>query len=163
MHPIVIYASSTGNTEKVALAIAEALQCPVTQLRQFDDYGTPFTPERWIKFDLFLLGSGIFAGHFSSKIKEFMESLAPKLDRKTFGFFCTWAGRGTSAADAVQELKKIAEKSGHRLIPKSFACYGRTMWVFHAHSPTIEDLAKAKEWAKYAIDIVLNTTPPRDS
>ncbi len=155
MRPVVIYASSSGNTEKVALAIAEALQCPTIQLRQVDDNGSPLTPERWKNYDLLLLGSGIIAGKFSQKVKEFVEILAPRLDRKTFGFFCTWAGRGTSARDAVRELKEIAQQHGHRIIPKSFACYGQTMWVVHPNCPNAEDLVKAKEWAEYTISSFL--------
>jgi len=48
-------------------------------------------------------------------------------------------------------MKEIAQRHGHRIIPKSFACYGQTMWVVHLNSPTADDLAKAKEWAEYTI------------
>jgi len=92
MRPVVIFASSSGNTEKVALAIAEALQCPAAPLRQVNDHGTPLTPERWQTYDLFLLGSGIIAGHFSEKIKEFMETIAPSWSERPSVFSAR--GRG---------------------------------------------------------------------
>jgi flavodoxin len=160
MRAVVIYASQSGNTKKVALAIADALQCPATQLQPVDDHGTSFTPTHWENYDLFLLGSGITVGHFAQKIRAFVETLAPQLKQKTFGFFCTWAGRGTSARDAVRELKDIAEQHGHHIIPKSFACYGQTMWVVHPDCPNAEDLAKAKEWAEYTITTFLGKNPP---
>ncbi len=162
MRPVVIYTSSSGNTEKVALAIADALQCPANQLRQVDDNNNPLTLKRWENYDVLLLGSGVYAGHFSQKLREFVETLAPQLQQKTIGFFCTWAGRGSSARDAVRELKDIAQPRGHRIIPKSFACYGQTMWVVHPNCPNAEDLAKAKEWAEYTISAVFKKNVTED-
>ncbi len=151
MRPVVIFTSSSGNTEKVALAIADALQCPATQLQQVDDLVSPLTLKRWENYDVLLFGSGVYAGHFSQKMREFMEIIASQLEQKTIGFFCTWAGRGTSARNAIRELKDIAQQHGHRIIPKAFACYGQTMWVVHPNCPNAEDITKAKEWAEYTI------------
>ncbi len=162
MRPVVIYTSSSGNTEKVALAIADALQCPANQLRQVDDNNNPLTLKRWENYDVLLLGSGVYAGHFSQKLREFVETLAPQLQQKTIGFFCTWAGRGSSARDAIRELKDIAQQRGHRIIHKSFACYGQTMWVVHPNCPNAEDLAKAKEWAEYTISAVFKKNVTED-
>ncbi len=162
MRPVVIYTSSSGNTEKVALAIADALQCPANQLRQVEDDNNPLTPKRWANYDVLLLGSGVYAGHFSQKLREFVETLAPQLEQKTIGFFCTWAGRGTSARDAIREMKGITQQHGHRIIPKSLACYGQTMWVVHPNCPNAEDLAKAKEWAEYTIAAVFKGNVTED-
>jgi hypothetical protein len=69
---------------------------------------------------------------------------------KTVGFFSTWAGRNV-VQDATRELKALVEGAGHSFIPKTFTCYGKTVWVDNPDYPTQEDLAKAKAWGEYVI------------
>jgi len=142
MKSIVIYSTHRRNTEKVALAIAEAANCKAKQLTE---NSAPETlPLDGI--DVVFLGTGIRGGEPYIELQNYLKS-ADLDEGKRFFLFMTWAGGGASNKLAYEAVKRALEAKGQRLEPDAFICLGQTFGFTHRGHPNDGDIANARKWA----------------
>jgi flavodoxin len=142
MNSIVIYSTHRSNTEKVALAIAQAANCKSVKLTENFDVSTlPLDG-----YDTVILGTGIRGGEPYIELLSFLKT-TDLGSGKRFLLFMTWAGGGASNKLAYEVVKKALEAKGQHLDPDYFICLGKTFWLTHRGRPNDADLAEAKKWA----------------
>ncbi len=142
MNPIVIYSTHKINTEKVALAIAQAANCQAVKLTEnFDASTLPLD-----SYDVVLLGTGIRGGEPYLELLNFLKT-ADLGAGKRFLLFMTWAGGGASNKLAYEGVKKALEAKGQHLEEDYFLCLGQTFGLTRRGRPNEADLADAKKWA----------------
>ena len=129
----VVYYSISGNTKKVAEAIAGELGVKAENVKA----------KEWLtKGSFVFLGSGCYAGKPGKGLQEFIARNDFK-GRQVALF-------GTSAFGGGDEVMRVMEellKWEGALIRGSFHCKGRLVLVNRGH-PSDEELAKAREFAK---------------
>jgi flavodoxin len=122
MRTIVIFYSRTGNTRKIAHAIAEKLKCPSEEIfdtkdrrgiRGYLSAGRDATLRKLTQikpiahdpanYDIIIIGTPIWAWTISTPIRTYLEQ--NKKAFKKIAFFCTMGGSGSERAFA--EMKKI--------------------------------------------------------
>jgi flavodoxin len=138
---VVLYSTHRGNTEKVALAIAEAAGCKAVKLTENSDASALPLSE----FDTVFLGTGIRGGDPYVELFNFLKS-ADLGDGKRFLLFMTWAGGGASNKLAYEGVKRALEAKGQQLDTDVFICMGQTFGFTHRGHPNEGDLADAKKW-----------------
>ncbi len=129
------YQSRSGNTKKVAEAIAQEVDvtaCAVSSDRITEDT------------DILFLGGAVYAGKIDDALKIFVEGLDSHVKR--VAVFST-SFRGQSA---YPEVKKILEPKGIVVSEQTFLCKGK-FFVFVRKHPDREDLQAAKKFAKEII------------
>ncbi|MCL1977268.1 MAG: hypothetical protein FWG55_04065 [Candidatus Bathyarchaeota archaeon] len=142
MNPIVIYSTHRNNTEKIALAIAQGINCKSIKLtKNFDPSSTPLDG-----YDLVFLGTGIRGGEPYVELLNFIKE-ADLGSAKRFILFMTWAGGGASNKLAYEGVKKALEVKGQHLEPDYFICLGQTFGFTRRGRPNEADLIEAKKWA----------------
>lgn len=142
MNPIVIYATHKINTEKVALAIAQAANCKSVKLTEnFDASTLPLNDN-----DTIFLGTGIRGGEPYIELSDFIKT-ANLGTGKRFLLFMTWAGGGASNKLTYEVVKKALEAKGQQLEADYFLCLGQTFGLTRRGRPNEADLAEAKKWA----------------
>jgi flavodoxin len=142
MNTIIIYSTHRGNTEKVALAIAEGAGCKAVKLTDTFDASTLSLSS----VDTVFLGTGIRGGEPYVELLNYLKA-ADLGNGKSFFLFITWAGGGASNKLAYEGVKKALEAKGQRLEPDVFICLGQTFGFTHRGHPNEGDLADAKKWA----------------
>jgi flavodoxin len=141
MKSIVIYSTHRRNTEKVAVAIAEAANCKAVKLTEnFDASALPLSD-----IDTVFLGTGIRGGEPYIELQNYLKA-ADLGTGKRFFLFMTWAGGGASNKLAYESVKKALEARGQRLEPDVFICMGQTFGFTHRGHPNEGDLAEARKW-----------------
>ena len=142
MNPVVIYSTHKGNTEKVALAIAQVVNCKSVKLaKTFDAPSVPLDD-----YDLVFLGTGIRGGEPYVELLNFVKT-ANLGSGKRFVLFMTWAGGGASNKLAYQRVKEALEIMGQRLDQDYFICLGQTFGFTRRGRPNEADIDAAKKWA----------------
>jgi flavodoxin len=141
MKPIVIYSTHRVNTEKVALAIAQAIECQAVKLTEnFDTSTLPLTD-----YDTIILGTGIRGGEPYVELLNFLKTADFGSDKRFF-LFMTWAGGGVSNKLAYQGVKKALEARGQQLDADYFLCLGVTFGFTRRGHPNETDLNEARKW-----------------
>ena len=132
MKTLVYYQSRTGNTKKVAEAIAEALGI---QARSIEE-------EAPSEADLLFLGCGVYAASLDKQLKAFVERIKGKFIKRVVMF-------GTSAGGKKPfgMLKRCLKKNGI-LVAEQFLYIPGSWWVMNKGRPNQDDLEKAKAFAK---------------
>jgi flavodoxin len=145
MKPIVIYATKSGNTKKVANAIAAALGCPCIKISA-DTSPSAVDLE---PYDLVFMGTGIYKGEPSEDLLSYLQKISPKTSRR-FALFVTCFGWGKEIADenVVGTLKAALTAKGQRMLDNRFSCFGGGLGFVKRGHPNSEELADAKRWAK---------------
>ncbi|MCL1970598.1 MAG: hypothetical protein FWF66_03980 [Candidatus Bathyarchaeota archaeon] len=143
MKPLVIYSSHRCNTEKVALAIAQAVNCEAIKLdKTFDPLIMPSLDD----YGLIFLGTGIRGGEPYVELLNFLKNV--NLGKgKQFVLFMTWAGGGASNKLAYEGVKQALEIKGQHLAADYFICLGQTFRFTRRGRPNKTDIAEAKKWA----------------
>jgi len=128
----VIYYSWSGNTKKVAEAIAAELGVTAESVKKKKELA---------KDSFVFLGSGYYAGKPGRKLRKFISRNDFK--GRQIALF------GTSGDGEGKEVKAMAEllKPAGTLIRGSFYCKGSFFFLFNRGHPTDEELAKAREFA----------------
>jgi flavodoxin len=142
MNPIVIYSTHRTNTEKVALAIAQAANCESIKLTENFDPSTLSLDS----YDLVFLGTGIRGGEPYVELLNFLKTADLGVGKR-FVLFMTWAGGGASNKLAYEGVKKALEAKGQHLEADYFLCLGQTFGFSRRGRPNEADLAEAKKWA----------------
>ncbi len=125
------YFTRSGNTKKLADAIAEALGV------EAKDLSAPLTE----KVDLLFLGSSVYAYGVDGKVRNYLEDNAMRIG-KLVNFSTAALISGTYA-----QISKIAEQNDIPLAKEEFHCRG-SFAMLHKGRPNQEDLAQAAEFAR---------------
>lgn len=135
MKSAVVYCSRSGNTRKVADAIAEDLGTTAKSVK--DD----FTLEG---VDLLFVGSGCYAGKPGKEMERFIGNIK---DIKKAAVFGTYSGR----TDAIKLMKKALEKNGITVLDE-WGCTGSFLYLLNRGRPNETDLETAREFANSALE-----------
>lgn len=134
MTTAVRYLSLSGNTKKVADAIASAVGVEAKSI------GTPLEE----KVDVLFLGSAVYAFGVDLAIGEFIKNNASKIGK--IANFSTAA----LVPSTYKQVKKIAEQNNISMMEEEFHCRGKFK-MMHKSRPNEDDLMAAKEFAKSLI------------
>lgn len=137
MKALVIYDSTYGNTEKIAQAIAETIDCQVMQASEV-------SPADLHTFDLLVFGSPTHGGFQSEAIDGFLKTLSPLKGVKAAAF--DTRTKRTIFGYAAPKIARKLEKLGyHLLVP------AEGFFVLGTEGPLLEgELERAVIWAKHS-------------
>jgi flavodoxin len=136
MNSGVVYFSRTGNTKKLAEAIAGTAGCTAADISAFDATGT---------FDILFIGSAVYGGKLEPEFSQFIENLnSAKVKRAAL--FTTYAF-GESASVMIKALLK---EKGIDFDDTVYTCRGRFLF-FNRKRPDGSDLEGAKKFAEMAL------------
>lgn len=130
------YHSSTGNTEKLARAMADAVG---VEARAIGD-GPPVLDG---PVDLLLLGDGIYAGKPNRRTVAMIEGLTPA-GVKNVAVFGTYGGSDKIGADLQARLRA----RGLKVVGEPFVRKGQSWALMNRGRPNEEDLRAAAAFAK---------------
>ncbi len=108
MKPCVVYFSRTGNTKRLAQAIAESVKAPI-----FDMASTQ--PASLAEFDMLILGNPVEGASPAKEAAAFVESM-PSVESKKVILFCTYRAFGNN--HAMKKLQKQLEGKGYETVLK---------------------------------------------
>ena len=147
MKSIIIYYSETGNTEKVARAIAKALTGEIKRVEEIKS-------DELTDYDLIFIGTPVHGSKPAKKIEDFLDKL-PQLQGKKGAAFCTMHLGGDKMTFKI--IKEKFEKKGIIFVD-GFSCLGWSRLIgnlgprkFNKGRPNDEDLERAVEFAKKLI------------
>lgn len=149
LKPIVIYYSKTGNTKKVARAIAESLDTTAIDVQKAKNI--------W-EYNLIVIGTPVHGAKPAKSIRKFLETL-PKSKGKYGSAFCTmWKMGDKKTINYIK--KKMEEKGiefldGFSVVGISGLLGGLGPKIINKERPNDEDLENAKEFGKKLIDIMM--------
>ena len=126
------YYTQTGNTKKLADAIAGMLGVPAKTLDVPVEHGT----------GTLFLGASVYAAQVGSNVKEFARSLAGSGVGEVVVF-----STSALAQRAYPQLKKVFEGEGIRVADENFYCRG-SFGPLHKGRPNAEDIEHAAQFAK---------------
>jgi flavodoxin len=106
MNPCVVYFSRTGNTERLAQAIADTIKAPIFGMSET----TPATIET---YDLIILGTPVEGSSPAKETKAFIESLS-KVESKKAILFCTYRIFGNERT--MKGMEKDLKNKGYDTI-----------------------------------------------
>ena len=144
MRPIVVYSTKSGNTEKVALEIAQELSCEAIKITGEKDFSKISLDD----FDLVFIGTWVRGGEPSPETLRFLKQLNLKDNNKLFALFMTWAGGGISDALTFNRVKELLEAKSQKLLDDCYKCFGKTFGLARRGHPDAQDLADARKWAR---------------
>ncbi|MDR0759527.1 MAG: flavodoxin [Treponema sp.] len=142
MNIAVRYLSKTGNTEKVARAIAEALGVEAVPLTG----SSAIEEETGVLF----LGVAVYAFGIDAAVTAFIQKL-DKAKVKNVAVFSTSAIVKSMRAP----VKKLLSEKGIPLLDKEFHCWGKFKFMRKGH-PNASDLERAKGFAKDIMEMSRN-------
>ena len=124
MKCIIVYCSKTGNTEKVAKAIAKGLNGDVDMVRLdlnpegiLNDFSDTFTLDL-SPYDLIFLGGWVMVMRVHPYLYAYINRCINLEDKKVVGFLT--GGAGLSREHAFDDFKELIERRGGRLIDFSY-------------------------------------------
>lgn len=125
------YFTRSGNTEKLALSIAQAV----------DAQALPITTPLGEKADILFLGASYYAFDADPAVKEFVMQNKEKIGKLVVF--------GTSAMmkSMYKPMKKVADQAGLPLEKQDFHCRGE-WWRCHHGRPNEDDLKEAAAFAR---------------
>ncbi len=129
----VIYYSMTGNTKKVAEAIATELEVSAEDVK---------TKDESVKDSFLLLGSGHYFPLPGRGLKKFVAS--NDFDGRQVALFGTSGG---GKGREVEALEKMVTAKGAKVIGK-FHCKGKLFFFINRKHPTSDDLENARKFAR---------------
>lgn len=134
MNIAVRYFTRSGNTKKLADAIAKAVDVTA------QDVSVPLEGQT----DILFLGSSVYAGGVDDAVKHFIANNAKHIGC-IFNFSTAALLRST-----YNQVKKLAVEYGVPIAAKEFYCRG-SFTVMHRNRPNAEDLQKAAAFAENVI------------
>ena len=148
MRPIIIYASKSGNTKKIADSMANQIGCEAIRIAA----DSPQSTVNLDTYDLVLVGTGLFAGTPNEDLMRYLRSLNLKTS-KLFALFITWGGAPRTDKLALTRLRTLLESKGQKVHENHFACYGGWKGILMKRGhPKPEEIKAAGEWAKKLVD-----------
>jgi len=147
MNPVVIYSTKSGNTEKVALEIAQELNCKAFKISGELYFSTISLKD----FDLVFIGTWVRGGEPSPDMLRFLKQLNLEDSDRQFALFITWAGGGKSDVLTFNRVKHLLEAKNQRLLDGCYKCLGKTFGFARRGHPDTQDLAEARKWARKTV------------
>jgi flavodoxin len=129
------YFTRSGNTRKLALAIAEAAGVKA------QDVSAPLTEETEILF----LGSSVYAAGVDDAVKRFIAENKDKIGR-IYNF-----STAALLSSTYKQIQKIASEHRVAVADEEFHCRG-SFAMMHRGRPNAEDLKSAAEFARKIIN-----------
>ena len=129
------YYTKSGNTRKLATAIADALGVQALPISE------PVTEP----VDILLLGNSYYAFSIDPEVKAFIRSL----DKSKVGRIANF-GSAAMLNSTFKKVKAEADKAGIAMDGREFHCKGEFKGL-HKGRPNAKDLAAAAEFAKSVI------------
>ena len=126
------YYTKTGNTKKLADAVAKELG--VEALPISEPVSEPV--------DLLFLGNSYYAFNIDPEVKKFVESLDKDKVGKIVNF-----GSAAMLNSTFKKVKAVADKKGIAMDEREFHCRGEFKGI-HKGRPNAEDLRAAARFAK---------------
>ena len=132
MNYAVRYYTKTGNTKRLAEAVAKELGVEALPISE------PINE----KVDILFLGNSYYAFNIDPEVREFVASLDKEKVGKIVNF-------GTAALlnSTYKKVKEEADKVGIPMDPKEFHCRGEFKGI-HKGRPNANDIAEAIEFVK---------------
>ncbi len=124
------YFTQTGNTKKLADAIAGAIGCEAR------DLSAPLDG----RVDLLFLGSSVYAAGVAQEVKDFLAA-----NKEKIGAICSFS-TAALLPSTYKQIGKIAAACGVTLLPEEFHCRGSFAFL-HKGRPNEEDRKAAAEFA----------------
>ena len=138
----VIYSSRSGNTKKVADAIAQTL----------DQVSMAITPDYPLEnVEILFLGAGAYANKVDKRMTEFIRTLNNS-QVKNVALFGTY-GWHKNFLDYMRDLLK---SQGINVVDETFSCKGRLFFFIYRKHPNDQDLRQAQEFAKVVYEKLKN-------
>jgi flavodoxin len=133
MNAAVVYVSRTGNTKKVAEAIAQAVGCAAQSVSEYGA-GKPV--------DLLFVGGSLYGGVLDPALDAFIRGLDPKAVGRAAAFSTHVSGeKADGLIKAALAARGIPAEAG-------FACKGRCLFLNLGH-PSRAELDEAGRFAAY--------------
>lgn len=132
MNCAVRYYTKTGNTKKLAEAVAQAVGVEAL----------PITEPVDEKVDVLFLGNSYYAFNIDPEVRSFVQSLDRKMVGKLVNF-----GSAAMLNSTFKKIKAEADKIGVKMDEREFHCRGEFKGV-HKGRPNEDDLKAAAEFAK---------------
>ena len=129
------YYTKTGNTKRLAEAVAKAVGAEALPI------GTPLTEA----VDILFLGNSYYAFSIDPEVRRFIASLDKKMVGKIVNF-----GSAAMLNSTYKKVKAEADKVGIPLDEREFHCKGEFKGI-HKGKPDEEDCKAAAEFAKSII------------
>lgn len=129
----VVYYSKTGNTKKVAEAIAEEMNVVAENAAEM-----PVVES----FDLLFVGGAIYGAKLDNILIKFIEGLDPQKAGLVAVF-----GTFIKEDEICDQLKEAFKAKGIDVLPSTYACYGKSFLVFNRKHPDKYELEAAKVFA----------------
>ncbi|MBQ3965070.1 MAG: flavodoxin [Firmicutes bacterium] len=130
------YYTKTGNTKRLAEAVAEAVGVEALPI------STPLTEP----VDILFLGNSYYAFSIDPEVRTFVRSLDKEMVGKIVNF-----GSAAMLNSTFKKVKAEADKVGIPMDPREFHCKGEFKGA-HKGRPNEADLKAAAEFAKGIID-----------
>lgn len=137
----VVYQTKTGNTKKVAEAIADELGVKAQSIDSFEDFSAD-------PVDLLFLGSGLYFENISKEVKAFIDMLDPK----QINAAAVFSTSGSANSFGIINMTKRLEKRGIAVSDRSFKCHGAAFGTMFPTHPDEEDLNAARQFAQDVAD-----------
>ena len=144
---IIVYVSKhKGNTKKIALAMADEINCEAKSVEEV-------SVEELEKYDLLGIGSGIYAFGMDRELKKLLKKIKNPKGKKVFVFSTS---ADLNGARYHKGMKNFLQKRGFSFVGE-FNCPGvYTGWFFGKKSlnldrPNESDLKNAKEFVKSVV------------
>lgn len=135
MQIAVRYHSRSGNTKKLAEAIAKAAGTDAA------DCGSPVSEA----LDLLFLGGALYGGRVDETLREFIMNLDPAKVRAAAVF-----GTSALAKEPDRKLERLLKERGISVLDRTFRCRGAFLFMNRGR-PNEEDLRDAAEFALAAL------------
>jgi flavodoxin len=145
MKSIVLYSTKSGNTEKVAKAIADELTCPCVKVTpNYDVFSLDLDA-----YDIVFIGTGIYKGQPHQDLLHYLQTANIK-GKKQFALFMTCFGWGKGIADrnVIDTLTDALQSKGQRLLANHYSCFGGGLGFVKRGHPDKQELDEAKAWAR---------------
>lgn len=136
MSTAVIYHSVTGNTRKVANAIAEALSCTAQPVKEYPLDSTA---------DVMFIGGAVYGGKLDPVMDSFLQALTPQKVKRVVLF-----STSIKESKALGLMKELLGKQGITVVDESYLCKGKFLFLNIGH-PKKAELEQAKAFAKTAV------------
>jgi len=130
----VIYATHSGNTRKLAQAIADELDIKIDPVERI---------KVMAPVDTLFLGTSIYAGTINAKIGLFLKKLEPNQVKRIVVFGTS--GKGESI---VQFIRNVVSEKGIEVSEAEFNCKGSFLYFINRGRPNKEDLENVKKFAR---------------
>ena len=133
----VFYCSKSGNTRKVAEAIADEMKVEAIEASAM---GSGYNMK---KCDLIFVGSGNYKSAPGSEMVEFLESLVPADER----YAAVFGTSGGSGRGHLAKMKEILEEKEIKVLDE-WCCPGQEYELKNKGRPNEEDLEGARDFAR---------------